>query len=210
MLRTHFGQLWFTLSDLEVEEALYESAALRRFVGVDLGVALPPCETTVLRFRHLLEKHGLCGLMLEAVNIHLKARGIRIQTGTIVDATVIHAPCSTRNASAYATRRCTRPGRATSGISGSRRTSGLMRNRATFTRLRPARLTWRTCICCPICCIARNARYGATAAIKARPKPIRETAPHAQDMTCKLTKFKAEVDELQRKKNKVSRACGPR
>jgi len=53
----------------------------------------------VLRFRHLLEKHDLCGLMLEAVNIHLEAKGIRIQTGTIVDATIIHAPCSTKNAS---------------------------------------------------------------------------------------------------------------
>ena len=171
MLRTYFVQQWFNLSDPGAEELLYESAAVRNFVGVDLGIAPAPDETTILRFRHVLEKHELCGLMLEAVNIHLKARGIRIQTGTIVDATVIHAPCSTRNASAYATRRCTRPGRATSGISDSRRTSGLMRNRATFTRLRPARLTWRTCICCPICCMARSARYGATAAIKARPKP---------------------------------------
>jgi IS5 family transposase len=99
MLRTYFVQQWFNLSDPGVEEALYESAALRRFVGVDLGVAPAPDETTVCRFRHLLEKHDLGGLMLEAVNVHLEAKGIRIAPGTIVDATIIHAPCSTKNKS---------------------------------------------------------------------------------------------------------------
>jgi IS5 family transposase len=87
------------LSGSRVEEALYESAALRRFVGVDLGVAPAPDETTVCRFRHLLEKHALGGLMLEVVNVHLEDKGIRIATGTIVDATIIHAPCSTKNQS---------------------------------------------------------------------------------------------------------------
>src|SRR5271168_4087712 len=99
MLRTYFLQQWFNLSDPGVEEALYESAALRRFVGVDLGIAPAPDETTVLRFRHLLEQHDLGGMMLDAVNLHLEAKGIRIQTGTIVDATILHAPSSTKNAS---------------------------------------------------------------------------------------------------------------
>ncbi len=97
MLRTYFMQQWFNLSDPGVEEAFYESATLRRFAGVDLGVAPAPDETTVLRFRHLLEKHDLCGAMLDAVNLHLEAKGIRIATGTIVDATIIHAPSSTKN-----------------------------------------------------------------------------------------------------------------
>ena len=99
MLRTYFMQQWFNLSDPGVEEAFYESPTLRRFAGVDLGVAPAPDETTVLRFRHLLEKHDLCGATLDAVNLHLAAKGIRIATGTIVDATIIHAPCSTKNAS---------------------------------------------------------------------------------------------------------------
>jgi IS5 family transposase len=71
----------------------------RRFVGVDLGMAPAPDATTVLRFRHLLEKHDLGGLMLEAVNVHLEARGIKVATGTIVDATILRAPSSTKNAS---------------------------------------------------------------------------------------------------------------
>jgi IS5 family transposase len=97
MLRTYFVQQWFNLSDPGVEELFYESAVVRRFVGVDLGIAPAPDETTILRFRHVLEEHQLGGLMLEAVNVHLEAEGIKIQTGTIVDATIIHAPSSTKN-----------------------------------------------------------------------------------------------------------------
>jgi IS5 family transposase len=98
MLRIYFLQHWFSLSDPGAEEALYDSAALRRFAGVDLGRAAAPDETSILNFRHLLERHDLCGAMLDAVNRHLEDRGIRIGTGTIVDATIIHAPSSTKNA----------------------------------------------------------------------------------------------------------------
>src|ERR1700688_4381932 len=99
MLRTYFLQQWFSLSDPGMEEAFYESPVLRRFAGVDLGVAAAPDETTILRFRNLLEKHDLCGQMLDTVNHYLDSKGIRISTGTIVDATIIHAPSSTKNSS---------------------------------------------------------------------------------------------------------------
>jgi IS5 family transposase len=82
-----------------MEEAFYESPVLRRFAGVDLGVAAAPDETTILRFRHLLEAHDLGGEMLDTVNRYLESKGIRITTGTIVDATIIHAPSSTKNSS---------------------------------------------------------------------------------------------------------------
>ena len=98
MLRIHFLQQWFNLSDPAAEEALYDSPGLRRFAGVDLGRAPAPDETTILNFRHLLEEHDLGGAMLDAVNRHLESRGMRIATGTIVDATIIHAPSSTKNA----------------------------------------------------------------------------------------------------------------
>jgi len=97
MLRVYFLQQWFSLSDPAAEDALYESAVLRRFCGIDLGRAPAPDETTILNFRHLLEEHKLCGEMLDAVNLYLISRGIRITTGTIVDATIIHAPSSTKN-----------------------------------------------------------------------------------------------------------------
>src|SRR6266699_2327033 len=99
MLRVYFLQQWFNLSDPGAEDALYESPVLRRFVGIDLGRAPVPDESTILQFRHLLEKHELCGAMLNAVNQYLESRGIRITTGTIVDATIIHAPSSTKNRS---------------------------------------------------------------------------------------------------------------
>ena len=97
MLRIYFLQQWFNLSDPAVEEALYDSAVMRSFVGIDLGNEPVPDETTVCKFRHLLEEHRLGGQMLEAVNLHLQSKGVRITTGTIVDATIIHAPTSTKN-----------------------------------------------------------------------------------------------------------------
>jgi transposase, IS5 family len=97
MLRVHFLQQWFALSDPGVEDALYESPVLRHFAGIDLGRAPVPDETTILNFRHLLEEHELCGQMLDIVNLYLESKGIRISTGTIVDATIIHAPSSTKN-----------------------------------------------------------------------------------------------------------------
>ena len=97
MLRIYFLQQWFNLSDPAVEEALYDSAVMRSFVGIDLGNEPVPDETTVCKFRHLLEEHRLGGRMLEAVNLHLQSQGVRITTGTIVDATIIHAPTSRKN-----------------------------------------------------------------------------------------------------------------
>jgi len=97
MLRTYFLQHWFNLSDPGAEDALNESAVLRRFCGIDLGRAPVPDETTILNFRHLLERHELCGKMLDAVNLYLDSKGIRITTGTIVDVTIVDAPSSTDN-----------------------------------------------------------------------------------------------------------------
>jgi IS5 family transposase len=97
MLRIHLLQHWFTLSDPGVEDALYESPVLRRFVGVDLGREPVPDETTIMRFRHLLEAHQLGQRLFEAVNTVLRGKGLLLQKGTIVDATIIHAPSSTKN-----------------------------------------------------------------------------------------------------------------
>jgi IS5 family transposase len=97
MLRIHLLQHWFTLSDPGVEDALYESPVLRRFVGIDLGREPVPDETTIMRFRHLLEQHQLGQALFEAVNTVLRDKGLLLQKGTIVDATIISAPSSTKN-----------------------------------------------------------------------------------------------------------------
>lgn len=97
MLRIHLLQQWYALSDPGVEEALYDSEAMRRFVGIDLGREGAPDESTVLQFRHLLERHGLAKQMLAEVNRYLAGHGMKLSRGTIVDATIIAAPPSTKN-----------------------------------------------------------------------------------------------------------------
>ena len=98
MLRMYFLQHWFNLSDPAVEEALYDSPSLRAFVGIDLGQEPVPDETTVCKFRHLLEEHGLGRVLFDEVTEHLRTHGLAVSTGTIVDATIIAAPSSTKNA----------------------------------------------------------------------------------------------------------------
>ena len=97
MLRIYFLQSWFNLSDPAVEEALYDSLSMRSFVGIDLGREGAPDETTVCKFRHLLEEHDLGKRVFEEVGRHLQANGLKVSTGTIVDATIISAPSSTKN-----------------------------------------------------------------------------------------------------------------
>lgn len=98
MLRMHFVQHWFNLADEACEEALLDSTALRRFVGIDLGRERVPDSTTLLKFRRLLEKHQLGEQLFATVGRVLQSRGLKVGTGTIVDATIIGAPSSTKNA----------------------------------------------------------------------------------------------------------------
>ena len=98
MLRIHFIQHWFNLADEACEEALLDSTALRSFVGIDLGAERVPDGTTLLKFRRLLEKHKLGEQLFATVGQVLQARGLKVGTGTIVDATIIGAPSSTKNA----------------------------------------------------------------------------------------------------------------
>ena len=98
MLRIYFVQQWFALSDRQMEDALYDMESLRRFAGFpDVAAALPD-ETTILNFRHLLEQHDLTTRLLEAVTGLLKTKGLLVSQGTMVDATIVHAPTSTKNA----------------------------------------------------------------------------------------------------------------
>jgi IS5 family transposase len=97
MLRIHFLQHWFNLSDPAVEEALYDSRAMRRFVGIDLGREPAPDETTICKFRHLLEAHKLGEQLFALIREYLAEQGLKVSRGTIVDATIISAPSSTKN-----------------------------------------------------------------------------------------------------------------
>jgi IS5 family transposase len=97
MLRIHFMQHWFNLSDPAVEEALYDSRAMRNFVAIDLGREPAPDETTICKFRHILEAHNLGKQLFVLIGEYLAENGLKVSTGTIVDATIINAPSSTKN-----------------------------------------------------------------------------------------------------------------
>ncbi len=97
MLRIYFMQHWFNLSDPGAEEALYDTEVLRRFAGIDLGREPVPDETTICKFRHLMEKHDFGEKLFHQVNVYLAENGLAVSRGTIVDATLIDAPSSTKN-----------------------------------------------------------------------------------------------------------------
>ena len=100
MLRVHCMQLFYHLSDPGMEAALYEIASMRRFAGLSL-LGCVPDETTILQFRHLLEQHKLGKELLKEANRHLEQAGVLLREGTIVDATIISAPTSTKNRSRH-------------------------------------------------------------------------------------------------------------
>jgi len=99
MLRIYFMQQWFNLSDPAMEDSLYDSESMRRFAGIELGRDAVPDETTILKFRHLLEKHDCTKALFEQVREHLTEKGLIVREGTIVDATIIAASTSTKNES---------------------------------------------------------------------------------------------------------------
>ena len=96
MLRSHYLQIWFNLSDEQTQEELYDSRVSRAFAGLE-GEGRTPDDVTILRFRHMIEKHGLAAQIFEMINKQLEARGLILRRGSIIDATIISAPSSTKN-----------------------------------------------------------------------------------------------------------------
>ena len=201
MLRTYFMQQWFNLSDPGVEEALYESPTLRRFAGVDLGAAPAPDETTVLRFRHLLEKHDLCGAMLDAVNLHLEAKGIRIATGTIVDATIIHAPSSTKNEKKERDPAMHQTRKGKQWYFGLKAHIGVDSKEGTVHSVATSAAHVSDVHMLPDLLHGEERKVWGDGGYQGQTRAIQQAAPKAQDMTCKRTRFKNYVDEVAKKKN---------
>ena len=202
MLRTYFVQQWFNLSDPGVEELLYESAAVRRFVGVDLGIAPAPDETTVLRFRHLLEQHDLGGVMLEVVNVHLEAKGIKIQTGTIVDATIIHAPSSTKNSTGERDPEMHQTRKGNQWYFGLKAHIGVDAKEGHVHSVATSAASVADSHMLPALLHGEERKVWGDPGYQGQTEAIREAAPKAQDMTSRRTRFKNYVDELQKKKNR--------
>jgi IS5 family transposase len=203
LLRIYFLQHWFNLSDPGAEEGLYDSPALRRFAGVDLGRAPAPDETTILNFRHLLEKHDLCGAMLEAVNHYLEDCGIRIGTGTIVDATIIHAPSSTKNATRTRDPEMHQTRKGKQWFFGMKAHIGVDSKQAIVHSLCSTAASVADKHMLADLLHGKERKVWGDGAYQGQGEAIRKAAPQAQDMTSRRTRYKKVVDELQRRKNRT-------
>lgn len=169
MLRIYFLQQWFNLSDPAVEEALYDSLAMRGFVGIDLGREPVPDETTVCRFRHLIERHDLGSRLFEEVHRHLEAKGLKLSKGTIVDATIIAAPSSTKNAEKARDPDMHQTKKGNQWYFGMKAHVGTTAEARSYTPWsRPPPMS-PTAKYCRTCCTARRRAFGAIRRTAARP-----------------------------------------
>ena len=203
MLRVYFLQQWFALSDPAVEDALYESPVLRRFAGIDLGRAPAPDETTILNFRHLLEEHDLGGQMLDAVNLYLASRGIRITTGTIVDATIIHAPSSTKNEKQerYPEMHQTRKGN--QWFFGAKAHIGVDSKEGIVHSVCTSAASVSDVHMLPDLLHGDEKKVWGDGGYQGQTEAIHQAAPAAQDMTSRRVKTRSGVDEVERRKNRT-------
>ena len=162
-----------------MEEALYDSPTLRQFVEIDLGSEPVPDETTVCKFRHLLEEHDLGEEILGMVNLHLQALGVRITTGTIVDATIIHAPSSIKNRDQSRDPEIHQTRKGKQWYFGMKAQVGVDSKTKSFTpRWRP-QPTLPMSRSCPICCTEKRRGCGATRLIRANRSDPRGRTPGA-------------------------------
>jgi IS5 family transposase len=203
MLRVYFLQQWFALSDPGVEDALYESPVLRRFAGVDLGRAPAPDETTILNFRHLLEEHDLCGQMLDTVNLYLESRGIRITTGTIVDATIIHAPSSTKNKTKERDPEMHQTKKGNQWYFGMKAHIGVDSREGIVHSLCSTAASVSDVHMLPDLLHGDERKVWGDAGYQGQTEAIHAAAPQAQDMTSRRVKTKAGVDQAEKRRNRT-------
>src|ERR1017187_4135836 len=201
MLRIYFLQVWFNLSDPAVEDALYDSAAMRDFVGIDLGREPAPDETTICKFRHLIEVQGLGEKLFAAVNEHLSAKGIKIGKGTIMDATIIAAPSSTKNADGTRDPEMHQTKKGNQWYFGMKAHIGIDSKEGVVHSVCTSAASVADSHMVADLLHGEERKVWGDAGYQGQGDKIREAAPHAQDMTCRRTKFKNYVDEEARRKN---------
>jgi transposase, IS5 family len=203
MLRIYFLQQWFSLSDPAVEEVLYDSAVMRQFVGIDLGREPVPDETTVCKFRHLLEEHQLGEQILGTVNLYLQARGVRITTGTIVDATILHAPTSTKNREQRRDPEMHQTKKGNQWYFGMKAHVGVdSKTKIIHTAVATAANVADSAVL-PDLLHGEETRVWGDQAYRGQTQVIKECAPHAQDHTHRRYRYKNGIDQRERAKNRT-------
>ena len=203
MLRIYFLQQWFNLSDPAVEEALYDSVVMRSFVGIDLGREPVPDETTVCKFRHLLEQHDLGARIFARVNEHLQGRGMRISTGTIVDATIISAPSSTKNARGERDPEMHQTRKGKQWYFGMKAHIGVDSQRKLIHSVMATAANVADSRVLPHLLHGQEECVWGDQAYQGQREAIHRRAPQARDCTHQRSRYQGRIDELERAKNRT-------
>lgn len=203
MLRIYFLQQWFNLSDPAVEDGLYDSVAMRRFVGIDLGQMPVPDESTVCRFRHLLERHKLGKKMFQRVHDYLEARGIEIGKGTIVDASIISAPPSTKNKDRTRDPDMHQTKKGNQWYFGMKAHIGVDSRTKVIHSVAATAANVHDATCLPDLLHGEETRGWGDSAYQGQGEVISQCAPNALDMTNRRYRRQGVVDENERAKNKT-------
>jgi len=202
MLRVYFLQLWFNLSDPAAEEALYDSAAMRSFAGIDLGCEAAPDETTICKFRHLLERNKLGKKLLTTVNEYLRENGIRITNGTIVDATIIDAPSSTKNKNGKRDAEMHQTAKGRQWYFGMKAHVGVDSKTKLIHTILASAANVADVDALPYLLHGKETRVWGDQAYKGHADTIRQAAPRARDFTNRQYRFGQRVDETIKAKNR--------
>jgi transposase, IS5 family len=202
MLRIYFLQHWFNLSDPAVEEALYESASMRRFAAIDLGREPVPDETTVCKFRHLLERHDLGRRIFEQVHEHLGAHGLKVSTGTIVDATIISAPSSTKNAAKARDPEMRQTKKGNQWYFGMKAHIGVDSKTKLIHSVVATAANVHDATVLPDLLHGEETRVWGDQAYRGQGEVIRDHAPNAKDFTNRRCRHRGVVDEAEKARNR--------
>lgn len=210
MLRIYFLQQWFNLADPAVEDALYDSMAMRRFVGLDLGQMPAPDETTVCRFRHLLERNKLGKKLFQHVHAYLEAHGIEVGKGTIVDTSIISAPPSTKNKDRTRDPDRHQTKKGNQWYVGMKAHIGVDSRTKVIHSVAATAASVHASICLPDLLHGEETRGWGDSAYQGQGEVINQCAPNALDMTNRRYRRKGVVDEVERAKNKTKSSVRPK
>ncbi len=203
MLRIYFLQQWFNLSDPAAEDALYDSVSMRHFVGIDLGAERAPDETTICRFRHLLERQNLGSALFEYVLEYLEVNGIKIGRGTIVDATLISAPPSTKNKDQKRDPDMHQTKKGNQWFFGMKAHIGVDSRTKLIHAVVATAANVHDSHCLPDLLHGEETKVWGDSAYQGQGEVIAACAPGAQDMTNRRYRRKGVVDEAERARNKT-------
>ena len=201
MLRIYFLQQWFNLSDPAAEDMLYDSISMQSFIGLDLGETAAPDETTICRFRHLLERNDLGEALFQYVLEYLEAQGIKVGNGTIVDASIISAPSSTKNKDGKRDPDMHQTKKGNQWFFGMKAHIGVDSRTKIIHAVAATAANVHDATCLPDLLHGEETKVWGDAAYQGQGEVIKDCAPDAQDMTHRRTRRQGEVDDVERSKN---------